>query len=129
MRSKGTWVLLFYVLATLLLGLVFTYATQEVLEWFRVYDIPILGQNFLLSQLIGGGIAVLIAIYAAFLNQRSRDFVEQCIEELGKVAFPSGAETRKSTYTVIAVCLVAAVILGFFDTFFGWLSNNDFFLG
>jgi preprotein translocase SecE subunit len=129
MRSKGTWVFLFYVLSTLLVGAVLTLATREVFGWLRVFDSPLLGQNFLLSNLVGLGLAVMIAIYAAFLNQRARNFIEECILELYKVAWPSGAETRRSTITVIVVSLVAAVILGFFDSLFGWLSHNDFFLG
>lgn len=129
MRSKGTWVFLFYLAATLLVAAVLTLATREVFSFFRVLDTPLLGQNFALSNLVGLGVALLIALYAAFLNQKARDFVGQCIEELHKVAWPSGAETRKSTLTVIVVSLIAAVILGFFDSIFGWLSSHEFFLG
>ncbi|MES2503323.1 MAG: preprotein translocase subunit SecE [Myxococcota bacterium] len=92
-------------------------------------DTPLLGQNFLLSNLVGSALALIALIYSAFLNQRARDFIEQCIEELHKVAWPSWMETRKATFTVILVSLIAALILGFFDSIFGWLSNHDFFLG
>lgn len=129
MRSKGTWVFLFYVVSTLLAATVFTLATRELFGVFRVFDTPVLGQNFALSNLVGFALALIVLIYCAFLNQRARDFIEQCVEELHKVAWPSWPETRKSTYTVIVVSLVAALILGFFDSIFGWLSSHDFFLG
>lgn len=129
MRSKGTWVFIFYVAATALVATVLTLATREVFGFARVHDAPLLGPSFGLSNLIGLGLAVLIALYTAFLNRRARDFIEQCIVELDKVAWPSWSETKTATYTVVAVSLIAAVILGFFDSIFGWLSNHDFFLG
>lgn len=129
MRSFGTWVFIFYVAATLLVGVVLTLATREIFGFARVYDVPLLGPSFGLSNLVGLSLAVLIAIYTAFLNKKARDFIEQCMIELDKVAWPSWSETKTATYTVVLVSLVAAVILGFFDSIFGWLSNHDFFLG
>lgn len=129
MRSKGTWVFVFFVAATALVATVLTLATREVFALARVHDLPLLGPAFSLSNLVGVGLALLIAIYTAFLNQRARDFVEQCIAELDKVAWPSWLETKSATLTVVVVSLIAALILGFFDSIFGWLSHHDFFLG
>ncbi len=129
MRSKGTWVFIFFVAATALVATVLTLATREVFSFARVHDAALLGPSFALSNLIGLGLALLIASYAAFLNKRAKDFIEQCVTELDKVAWPTWAETKTATYTVVLVSLVAAVILGFFDSIFGWLSNHDFFLG
>ena len=129
MRSQTTWVFVFYVAASAVLGLILTLATREILSLARIYDAPILGHSFGLSNLIGYGLAVLIALYAAFLDKRPREFVEQCIIELDKVAWPSFQETKVATYTVVVVSLIAAVMLGFFDSIFGWLSSHDFFLG
>ncbi|MEI6790835.1 MAG: preprotein translocase subunit SecE [Myxococcaceae bacterium] len=121
MRSKGTWVFIFYVAATALLAMIFTLATREIFGLLRIHDVY--------SNLIGSGLALLIAIYTAFLDKRGRNFIEQCIVELDKVAWPSGHETKVATYTVVVVSLIAALILGFFDSIFGWLSHHDFFLG
>ena len=129
MRSKGTWVFVFYVAATALLAMLFTFATREIFGLLRVHDVGLLGPSFALSNLVGLGLALLIALYTAFLDRRARNFVEECIVELDKVAWPSGHETRVATYTVVVVSLVAALILGFFDSIFGWLSHHDFFLG
>lgn len=129
MRSKGTWVFIFYVAATLLVSTVLTLATREIFGLARVHDAALLGPSFALSNLIGLGLALLIALYTAFVDKRGRDFIEQCIVELDKVAWPSWSETKTATITVVVVSLVAAVILGFFDSIFGWLSHHDFFLG
>ena len=129
MRSFGTWVFIFYVAATALITTILTLATREIFALARVHDASLLGNSFAMSNLIGLGLALLIALYTAFLNRKARNFIEQCIVELDKVAWPSGSETKKATITVVVVSLVAAVILGFFDSIFGWLSNHDFFLG
>ncbi|MBH1988552.1 MAG: preprotein translocase subunit SecE [Myxococcaceae bacterium] len=129
MRSKSTWVLVFYVVATVLVGTVLTLATREVFGLFRVQDARLLGASFALSNLVGLSLALLIALYAAFLNLRARAFVEECIAELDKTAWPSWHETRAATLTVVIVSFIAALILGFFDSIFGWLSHHDFFLG
>lgn len=129
MRSFSTWVFIFYVAATALLSTVFALATREIFGLLRVYDAPLLGSSFALSHLIGLCLAVLIALYTAFLDKRARNFIEECIIELNKVAWPSGQETKVATYTVVVVSLIAALILGFFDSIFGWLSHHDFFLG
>ena len=127
MRSKGTWVFVFYVAATAIVATVLTLATREIFGLVRVHDVSLLGPSFLLSNLVGLGLALLIALYTAFVDKRGRDFIEECIVELDKVAWPSGHETKVATYTVVVVSLIAAMILGFFDSIFGWFSNNDFF--
>jgi preprotein translocase SecE subunit len=129
MRSKGTLVLLFYVVATLLVMLVFNLALSESFAYFRKEDVAILGPRFTMCTLIALILASSIAIYAGFINKKARNFIEQCVVELDKVAWPSWHETKIATYTVIVTSLVASVILGLFDGVFGWLTNHNLFLG
>jgi len=129
MRSKGTWVALFYVVSMLLIMLVFQLALSEAFAYFHQEDQPLLGPRFTITTLIAFILAGSLAIYAAFINQKARLFIEQCIVELDKVASPSWQETKIATYTVIVTSLIASVILGLFDTVFGWLTNHNFFLG
>ena len=129
MRSKGTWVALFYVVATLLVMLVFNLALSEAFAYFRKEDVAILGPKFTMCTLIALILAGSVAIYTGFINKKARDFIEQCVIELDKVAWPSWRETRVATYTVIVTSLVASFILGLFDTVFGWLTNHNLFLG
>jgi preprotein translocase SecE subunit len=129
MRSKGTWVALFYIAATLLVSVVFNLALTDAFTYWRIEDTPILGARFTLVTLVSLILAAAAAVYAAFVNKKARAFVEQCIVELDKVAWPTWSDTKKSTFTVIITSLIAAVILGFFDTFFGWLTSHNLFLG
>ncbi len=129
MRSKGTWVALFYVVSTLLVMLVFNLALSETFAYFRKEDMALLGPRFTICTLIALILSGSIAIYTAFINQKARDFIEQCVTELDKVAWPNWNETRVATYTVIVTSLIASVILGLFDAVFGWLTNHNLFLG
>lgn len=129
MRSNGTWVALFFIAATLLVALVFQLALQELFHFARIEDKAILGPRLTFTTLIALILSAASAIYTAFLNQKSRMFVEQCIQELDKCAWPTPSDTKSSTITVVVTSFVAAIILGFFDTVFGWLTNHQLFLG
>lgn len=128
MKNKGTWVALFFVAAALLVGYVLNLAFADLFTWLRVVDRPVLGPRFTLSTLSGFSLAVLIALYAGLVNKSSRNYIENVVTEIDKVAWPTWLETRTSTVTVIVTCCIAAAILGVFDTFFGWLSHHNLFL-
>jgi len=129
MQSKGTWVALFYIVSTLMITMIFNFAISDLFVFFRQENSALLGPKFTLSTLISLILAGSITVYVAFINKNARAFVEQAIVELEKVAWPTWNETRIATYTVIVTSLIAAVILGLFDTVFGWLTNNNLFLG
>lgn len=129
MRSKGTWVALFYIVSTLIVTMVLNLAISDVFAYFRQENTALLGPNFTLSTLLSLILASSIAIYAGFINKRSRAFVDESVVELEKVAWPSWDETRVATFTVMVTCVIAAAILGVFDSVFGWLTNNNLFLG
>jgi preprotein translocase SecE subunit len=128
MKSKGTWVAIFFIAATLLVGYVLHLAFAETFVWLAVIDQPVMGPKFTLSALCGLSLAVLIGLYTGLVNQRSRSYITEVVSEIDKVAWPTLLETRNATFTVIVTCCIAAVILGIFDTLFGWLSRNNLFL-
>ncbi len=133
MRSNRTWVFLFYLFATFLISTVCTLAVREVFSLFNVTDV-ILGNLFLykkltLACLMGVSLSIAVLGYVIFLNQALNNFVWQCIEQLSKVAWSSVHEIKKSTTIVVVICVIASIILGFFDFVFGWLSSKNFFLG
>lgn len=128
MKNTGTWVALFFVTATLLVGYVLHLAFADIFVYFRIPNAPVLGPRFPTSALAGMGLAVLIAVYAAFLNKRSRSYVEEFVTEFDKVAWPSWNETKTATITVIVTSILAAVVLGAFDLSFSWLTTHNLFL-
>lgn len=128
MRSRTTWVAIFFLFSTTLLFGVLDLALTDIFVWARVNNFPILGAKFTLSSLIS--LAVSVGVLAVVLSGTTgaKLFVKQSVTELDKVNWPSLAETRKGTGVVILTSVVASIILGLFDTFFGWITTNNFFL-
>jgi preprotein translocase SecE subunit len=51
---------------------------------------------------------------------RSFEFLDQCWQELKKVHFPSGKETRAATIVVIIGVVIVAFYLGLVDKILSW---------
>jgi preprotein translocase subunit SecE len=124
MRHKATWVMLFFVGSSLLVAFVLNLGLADLFVALRVQDAAILGDRFRASTLIAVSIALLGGVYAGVINTRSRKYIEEVVVELDKVAWPTAAETRTNTFTVIVVSVIAAAIMGLFDTVFSWLALN-----
>ena len=122
MRQKSTFVGLFFLLTGAVLGFVIHLAVASAFGVFRITDTEILGPNFRLSSLIGAVVG-LGAAAVCFKLPRTNGLIGEVIEELNKVHWPSGDETRMNTGVVIITSVVAALILGFFDITFGQLST------
>ena len=123
-----TWVGLFFLCATVLCAFVLNLALTDLLAVVRVNNSPILGEQFTLSTLLAVALAGGAGAYLAFVDKRSRRFVEESIVELDKVNWPSAEETKASTIVVIITSFLAAAILGVFDSVFSWLTNHNLFL-
>jgi len=129
MHLKGTWVTIFFSGAFLLLSLVLSLALGDLFSLVAWHDKAILGDRFTLTTLIAVVLSALTCVYAGILNKKSKTFVEESVSELNKVAWPTWAETRGNTVTVVVTCIVAALILGVFDSVFSWITNSTLLLG
>lgn len=125
MKSKGTWVAVFFIAATVLVGYVLHLAFGEIFAATGMVDSEVLGPRFPLSSLCGVSLAALLGIYFGVVNKTTRSFISQVVSELDKVAWPTMPETGSATVTVIVTCFIAAAILGVFDAFFHWLSEES----
>lgn len=128
MRAKGTWVLLIFLISAIVVGFTLNLAFRDIFNWLQINNFQILGEGFKLSGLIGFSLSVVLAVFFGLFYTKSRRYVEECIIEFNKVAFPEWKETKVATFTVIIVSFIAAIILGVFDTTFSWLSHNNFFI-
>lgn len=128
MRSRLTWVAVFFIVATLLLYVLLDYALTDLFMFLRVNNYPILGAGFTLSSLVASLSALLLGVYVGFIRKDARQYVLQSITELDKVAWPSRDDTKSSTGVVIIVSVIASCILGIFDAVFSWITSNNFFL-
>ena len=128
MRSNVTKVVLFFVIATIIVAYVLGLLFADIFAWTRVVDSRIMGEVFTLSNLCGASIAIVLGFYLGFINKKSRTYIENVVNEIDKVAWPTWDQTRVATVTVIVTSCIAALVLGVFDMFFGWLSRNNLFL-
>ncbi len=128
MRAKGTWVLLFFLLSSLIVAVAFNYAVRDIFSWLQIDNGAILGDSFRLSTLIAGSLALVLGVFFGVFYSKSRNYVEQCVVEFNKVAWSEWKETKMGTFTVVMVSLIAAVILGAFDSLFSWWTSHNLFI-
>lgn len=127
MRAKGTWVFMFFFLSTLIVGVVFHFAFRDLFAWLQINNFAVMGDSLRLSTFLGGSLALVCGLFFGFWKT-SRQYIDQCVSEFAKVAFPEWKETKGATFTVVMFSIVASLILGVFDSVFSWLMHNNLFL-
>ena len=111
-----------YVLAAVVVGVFLEKVVALVLTYSRTNDFAVFG-GWSLSTLIGFGIAGLAAV-AVWRVPRTQAVSLEVALELRRVTWPSLRETRAATVAVIVASAISAVILGFFDMIWSWLSGK-----
>jgi len=114
-------VVIFYVVAALVVGVFLTRVLEDVFVQVGVNDFSIFGLTSL-SGAIGYGVALVVGVLVWRIPKTQHVSLDVALE-LGRVTWPSARETRAATIAVIVASLVAAVILGVFDYFWGIVAN------
>jgi preprotein translocase subunit SecE len=71
------------------------------------------------------GLAIGAGLFAyLYKKPGTRTVADEIAAELRKVTWPSLEETRAATIAVIVASLIAAVLLGFFDVFWQFLTDK-----
>ena len=73
--------------------------------------------------IIGLGLTGATALYL-WTNPRTHQVSMEIVAELRKVSWPSFAETRAATVAVVVFSLIAAIVLGFFDVAWQWITDK-----
>lgn len=128
MRAKSTWVLMFFIVSALIVATAINFGLRDLFAWLQINNFVVLGDSFRLSTLLGVSIALVLALFFGVFYQKSRAYIEQCVAEFDKVAFPEWKETKGATFTVVAVSVIASLILGVFDATFSWLTSHNLFM-
>lgn len=128
MRARGTWVALFFLVSSLIVATVLHLALRDIFFRLQINNFAVLGDSFRLSTLLAVAVALVLGVFFGVFYKKSRQYVEQCITEFDKVAWPEWRETKVATFTVIVVSVIASAILGVFDSLFSWWTNNNLFL-
>ena len=112
-----------YVLAAIAVGIFLEKVLARVFDGMGVNDFPIFDEDWTLSSIVGFGIAAVAAVVVWRIPRTQAVSLEVALE-LRRVTWPSMRETRAATVAVIVATVVASVILGAFDLFWGWLSAS-----
>ncbi len=72
---------------------------------------------------VGAGLVAFVTAVATYRSQRIHTFVVEVCVELSKVTWPTRKETWSQTIIVIIVSIIAAVILGVFDSVWSWVTD------
>src|SRR5207302_123592 len=75
------------------------------------------------ATIIGLALAAGTAIYL-WTNQKTHDVSMEIAQELRKTSWPTMAETRAATIAVIVASVIAALLLGFFDIVWQFLTDK-----
>jgi|JI81BgreenRNA_FD_contig_41_488714_length_558_multi_3_in_0_out_0_2 preprotein translocase subunit SecE len=113
MEDLGKYVSIVYLVAGALLSWLFYRAVHEVMLWVEVSDASLAGgvtPSMLVGILLGGGVT-------AYLWNRAdaRTFLGEVVEELSRVTWPTGEETRSSTIVVVVVAVLASFLVAIAD--------------
>jgi preprotein translocase subunit SecE len=74
-------------------------------------------------RVLGLGIAAVTCILL-WKRPKTHDASLEIASELRKVSWPSFAETRAATIAVIVASIISALLLGFFDLFWQFLTDK-----
>jgi preprotein translocase subunit SecE len=113
-------VAIFYVLAAIALGVFLERVLQLAFNAAGLNDRAVLS-DWNVSTLVGFAIAAVAAVVIWRIPKTQQVSLEVALE-LRRVTWPSLRETRAATIAVIVASAVAALVLGFFDVVWGWLS-------
>jgi preprotein translocase subunit SecE len=111
-----------YVLAAIAAGVFLEKVLAFAFDRAGVNDFPVLDEDWTLSTIVGFAVAAVAAVVVWRIPRTQTVSLEVALE-LRRVTWPTIRETRAATIAVIVATLVASVILGAFDLFWGWLSG------
>jgi preprotein translocase subunit SecE len=103
------------ILAAFVLSNIFVYVS-DLVGW----SYSILGAD--IWSLLAYGISG-VGAFLLWRNSQVFGFAEEVAQELKKVTWPSYEETRISTFVVIAIVAIGAIILGVFDFVWSGATN------
>ena len=116
-----------FVIGALLAWVIFSPFLAWAIELIHpVWDAPLIGVDFRVSNLLGFISAVGLAVWA-WTNDEIYTQAVEIGNELSKVTWPKWDETRNATIVVIITTLIIASILGLFD--FVWAKVTAMIYG
>ena len=118
------YVLLTFVVASLLIGVAAQSATVSLFEQFAIADLR-LGGFVNVTTLLS--IASAALVFAGLIRSpRAVTYFDEVLDELFKVTWPTRDETLRAATTVVVTTLMIASLIGVYDLL--WKNLADIFL-
>jgi len=125
MKNNRTIAAAGYVILALAAGLWLEHVLLVVLGTFgptQPLTRPLVGE-WTWCTVIGLGLTGATAGYL-WINPRTNQVSMEIVAELRKVSWPSFAETKAATVAVVVFSLIAAIVLGFFDLAWQFVTDK-----
>ncbi len=117
------YVLLSFVLGAIMTGLTVQSASSSL---FVTLQVPDMRLAFMSTTSLISVAAAVLAFVALIRNRQAVSFVDEVVDELWKVTWPTREETVKASTTVVFTTLFTAALLGGYDLI--WKNLADVFL-
>ena len=121
-KALGRFVALSYIFAGILLAFLLSRALHAGFFYAGMEDMPLMGNDFPLSSLLGWVVAVITAV-VCFRHPVVKTLADEVALELSKVTWPTRQETWAATVVVVVFVVLSSLYLGVFDMVWSWASN------
>ncbi len=116
------YVSMFYVFAVLIVTFYLSEMLSALFQKMRWEDIQVIGDQLPLSTVIAAAISISIALFVWF-NKKYNTASFETADELFKVDWPNGEETKNSTLVTVVVSVVLSIMLALMDMVWSALTT------
>ncbi len=117
MNSERKWILLCYVVVTLMAAWVLNRILLVGVQIARLRNPVVMG--VMPTTMVLSVAVMALAGYSYFRREKVNTFSSEVVQEMKKVTWPPRKNTYASTLVVLVAVLIAAGILGFYDLICG----------
>ena len=116
------YVSIFYVFAVLIVTFYLSEILSALFQKMRWEDVQIVGDQLPLSTFIATVISITIALFVWF-NKKYNTASFETADELFKVDWPNGEETKNSTLVTVVVSVILSIMLALMDMVWSALTT------
>ena len=122
MRSQRTFVAIGLILASILVFYVLSNGFEWLWNYMSWEDFRLIGRQVTLTTVLGFGIGFGAGAFCWF-NKKINGLLNEVVEEVRKVVWPTRDETVAATIVVLIAIFIFGAYLGALDAIFTWLTG------
>jgi len=112
----------FYIFMILVASYYLSDILGSLFQKLRIEDMQILGDNLPLSTLIAGLVSIGVAVFF-YMHKKYNTASFEIADELFKVDWPNGEETKNSTMITVVVSIIVSIMLAIMDMIWSALTT------